>query len=339
VTILHLLPSLGYTAAGRQVSLIASLLGKNNHVAALGGDGPFAGPLRSAGVPVLVLGRGRRFDPASWWRLQRRMPTLRAAGLLRAWGKPPFRLVVSEPLRGGHVNALDRRLIRSADAVIAGYPAEADALRRLGVAAERIRELPPAVASPSDSPPLDLPLPPGSKVVMCVGALTPPHGFRDAVWAADLLRYPVDDLRLVIVGDGDHTRLNRFALGINPAGGRVFFLPARPDAAALLGRADVVWVPSRSTCGRQVVLEAQAAGRPVVASALPALAALVADGRTGLLTKPGDPLDRVRRTRMLFDDTALAERIGTAARQAVAGFTPADAAEKYAGLYDSIRET
>ena len=160
------------------------------------------------------------------------------------------------------------------------------------------------------------------------------HGFREAIWAADLLRYVVDDLRLVIVGHGDRSGLDRFARGLNPAGGRVFFLPARPDAAALLARADVVWVPSRSDCGRQVLLEAQAAGRPVVASALPGLAARIADGRTGLLTPPGDPRELARRTRTLFDDPALAERIGTAARAAVAGYTPANAAAVFNAIYD-----
>ena len=38
------------------------------------------------------------------------------------------------------------------------------------------------------------PLPPGARLVMCVGALTPAHGFRDAVWAADILQYVIPDL-------------------------------------------------------------------------------------------------------------------------------------------------
>src|SRR5205823_1577696 len=112
----------------------------------------------------------------------------------------------------------------------------------------------------------------------------------------------------------DRGRLARFARSINPAGGHVHFLPARPDAAALLARADVVWVPSRAECGRQVVLEAQAAGKPVVASALPGLAALVADGRTGRLTPPGDPAELARRTRPLLADPASAGRLGAAGR-------------------------
>jgi glycosyltransferase involved in cell wall biosynthesis len=354
VTLLQLLPSFDYSAAGRQVSLLAPVLRENAdvHVAGLGPDGPIAESLRAAGISIHVLGCGRRLDPAPWWRLRRlvrdvrpdivhawRLPALRAAGILRTWGKPAFRLVVSECTRGGRLNLFDRWLLRSADAVIAGHSAEAGALRRLGVTADHVHELRPVVAPPkANSPPLGLPLPPGAKIIMCVGTLNAAHGFRDALWAADMLRYPIPDLHIVIIGDGpDRTRLARFALGINPAGGHAHFLPARPEASALLARADVVWVPSRSECGRQILLEALAAGRPVVATALPGLAALVADGRTGLLIPSGDPFELARRTRTLLEDPELAGRLGAAGREAVAAFCPERVAPMYAELYQGLR--
>src|SRR5581483_1337666 len=99
---------------------------------------------------------------------------------------------------------------------------------------------------------------------------------------------------------------------------------------ALLARADVVWVPSLAECGRQVALEAQAAGRPVIASRLPGLAAVVADGKTGLLAPPNDPPTWAALTRRLFDDPELARRLGDAGRAAVSGFTPERAAAAYA---------
>lgn len=359
--LLHLLSTFDYSAAGRQVSLIAPVLrslpaGLDIHVAALGGTRgadatPLAAPVRAAGLPVHILGSGRRFDPAAIWALRRlirdlrpeiihawRPPAVRAVGLLRTWGRSDFRLVVSEARRGGRMKLLDRWLLRSADAVIAGHPAEAVAIHRLGIAPEHIHELPAAVALPADDPPLlELPLPADAKIVMCVGPLRPKHGFRDAVWAADVLRYPIPNLHLVIIGDGpERPRLVRFARSINPAGGHAHLLPARPDAAALLARADVVWAPSRSESGGQVVLEAMAAGRPVVATALPGLAALIADGQTGLLIPPGDPLELARRSRPLLDDGEWADRVGAAGRAAVAAFTPERAAAAYAALYAAL---
>jgi glycosyltransferase involved in cell wall biosynthesis len=357
VKLLHLLPSFDYHAAAEQVALLASGLRSLTlparlelHVAALGPDGPLATPLRTAGIPVHILGTDRRLEPARWWRLRQlvadlrpdvvhawRVPALRAAGALRLFPRQSFRLVVSEPRRGGSLNALDRWLLRGADAVVAAHSTDAAALRRIGVPAERVHVLPPAVAvlPPGEPPSLDLPLPPGAKVVMCIGSLTPAHGFYDAVWAADILKYAVPELQLVIVGDGpDRDRLRQFMRRVHRAWGGEFvhLLPARTDAAALLPRADVVWVPSRTDCGRQVLLEAMAAGRPVAASALPGLAALVRDRVTGLLTPKGDPPTLTRQTRQLLDDPELARRLGDAARQAVAGNAPERVAAAYVEL-------
>jgi glycosyltransferase involved in cell wall biosynthesis len=364
VKLLFLLPDFGYHAAARQVSLLAKALGSlapparlDVHAAALGPDGPLAAPLRAAGVPVHALGTGRRPDPAAWWRWRRlvaelrpdvvhawRLPGLRAAGALAALGRlrgrRPFRLVVSEPDRGGRCTAADRRFLSLADAVTAEHPAGADRLQRLGVPADRAHALPPAVAPPpGEPPPLGVPLPPGARLVMCAGSLTATHGFRDALWATDILKYVYPDLHLVIVGDGpERARLRQFARSISRNEVFTHFLPPRPDAAALLRRAEAVWVPSRSECGGQVALEAQAAGRPVVASALPGLAALVRDGETGLLAPPGDPPVWASQTRRLLDDPDLARRIGNAARLIAAEHTSEQIAPAYAVLYERLAD-
>jgi glycosyltransferase involved in cell wall biosynthesis len=233
------------------------------------------------------------------------------------------------------VNLLDRWLLQSAEAIVASYPAETAAIRAMGVSMGRIHAVSSAVGSPiGDPPPLGLPLPADAKIIICLGALRPEHGFRDAIWAADILRYSFPNLHLVVIGDGpERTRLARFAKAINPAGGHVHFLPARSHAAAVLACADMIWVPSRSECGRQALLEAMAAGRPVVATTLPGLAALVGDGRTGMLVPPGDPLELARRARPLLEDPALASRFGLAGREAVADLTPERVAAAFAAIY------
>jgi glycosyltransferase involved in cell wall biosynthesis len=62
-------------------------------------------------------------------------------------------------------------------------------------------------------------------------------------------------------------------------------------------------------------LEAMAAGRPVVASNLPGLAELVADGETGLLVPPDDKLALARASRVLLEDEPRRRRMGEAARE------------------------
>lgn len=310
--LLYLLPDLGYSAAARRISRLAPALPRDRftpHVAVLGRAGPFAEPLRAAGVPVHELG-SRRADPRTLLRLRGllrelrpevvhawRLPATRAAALFA--GAIP-RLIVSEADRGGRAVALDRWLLKL-------------------VGANRV-DLPPVAEPPgSDASrwPVLAGLPPDARLIVCVGALTPAHGFRDAVWGFDILRYAYPDLHLVIVGDGrERANLERFGRAIGGDDWRIHFLLARPDAAALLARADIVWVPSRWPCGEQVAAEALAVGVPVVASRLPGLAEVV--GEAGLLAPPGDRIEMAKQTRLLLDDENLRRRLGEAGRRRAA---------------------
>ena len=86
-------------------------------------------------------------------------------------------------------------------------------------------------------------IPSNARLIVCVGALTPAHGFRDAVWGFDVLRYAYPDLHLVIVGDGpERANLERFGRAIGGDDWRIHFLPVRPDAAALLVTALLVYL-------------------------------------------------------------------------------------------------
>lgn len=110
----------------------------------------------------------------------------------------------------------------------------------------------------------------------------------------------------------------------------VRFLETVPDVelAQLYRRAQVFVLPSveRTCYGRSVaisellglsVLEAMASGTPVVCSRLGGLPEIVEDGRTGFLVEPGDVGQLRDRIATLLADRALAERMGSAARDAV----------------------
>ena len=86
-------------------------------------------------------------------------------------------------------------------------------------------------------------------------------------------------------------------------------------------------------------LEAMAAGRPVVASAVGGLRDLVVDGETGLLVPPGDvPALRAALERLL-GDAELRARLGRAARERVlAEFTWKRYAEEIRRAYDEARQ-
>lgn len=172
------------------------------------------------------------------------------------------------------------------------------------------------------------------RMILCIGPVTARKGYRDAVWAFDILRYLYDDLTLLIAGTGDgRDHAEDFARAIGAAA-RVKFLVACDNVRPLLARCAVVWVPTRTQGGTNVALEALAAGRPVVASRLPALAEIVTDGETGFLVSPGDKAALARRTRQLLDDPALAACFGEAGRRcAIERFSAARMVERFAALY------
>jgi glycosyltransferase involved in cell wall biosynthesis len=347
--VLLLLPSLDYGGAARQATLLAAALPRGRfeaRVCVLGGEAPWADELRRAGVAVETLGWRRPFDLAPFLALRRLLRAFRPQ-IVHAWGAAALRALtlVGGP-RGARVIASaalppqrrppwpDRWLLRRAPLATAYTPGEAERLRRAGVAAERVVEAAPAAGAefaPEGPTPADAP--PG-RLIVGVGPLAPHKGFRDAVWALDVLHYLYADLRLALVGDGpERDAVAAFARSVE-SGGRVHFTGPVADVAPWLRRAEVVWAPSRGAGGGVAVLEALAAGRPVVASRVPGPADLVEDGVSGYLVEPGDKAALARQTRFLLEDAGRRRQFGEAGRRKAQAYTVERMAETFAALYE-----
>jgi len=137
-----------------------------------------------------------------------------------------------------------------------------------------------------------------------------PLAFLDV---AELLR-DRSDVRFVMTGAGpleDKVRTRLRYLGLE---GSVDVLGVVDDVAAHLAGLDLLLLPSRLDGRPVVVLEALAAGVPVVASAIGGLPALLAEGVTGFLCRPGHPEEFAAHVRRLADDRAALLRMGQAAR-------------------------
>ena len=122
-------------------------------------------------------------------------------------------------------------------------------------------------------------------VVLTVARLDDGKGHRDLLRAATL----VPDALFALAGDGPlRTSLESDArmLGVSH---RVLFLGERQDVPALLACADLFVLPSLSEGLPLSVLEAMAAGVPVVATAIAGIDEMITNGCTGLLVPPGDP--------------------------------------------------
>lgn len=83
-----------------------------------------------------------------------------------------------------------------------------------------------------------------------------------------------------------------------------------------------------------VALEAAAAGKPIVASEIGGLRDIVADGETGFLVPPGDREALVAAMRRLIGDEALRGRLGAAARERAATFSPEAIVPRFEQAYE-----
>src|SRR5215470_2828967 len=143
----------------------------------------------------------------------------------------------------------------------------------------------------------------GAKVVGCVAGLKPVKGHRYLLEAAAEVMKADARVRLVLVGDGelrDEIAAQAGRLGISA---RTSMLGHREDSAQLAAAFDVAVLASLSEGLPNAVMEAMAAGAPVVATAVGGTPELIEDGVTGFLVPPAN-------------SEALAERIEYALSQA-----------------------
>jgi glycosyltransferase involved in cell wall biosynthesis len=127
----------------------------------------------------------------------------------------------------------------------------------------------------------------------------------------------VPDACFLLAGDGpEREGLEALAreLGLE---GRVRFLGRREDVPQLLAAADVFALPSLYEGSSLAVLEAMAAGIPVVSSAIGGTDELIEDGRSGLLVPPGEAEALAAALRRLLGDPELGRQLAARARERV----------------------
>ncbi len=171
------------------------------------------------------------------------------------------------------------------------------------------------------------------------GRLSAIKGHEIAVRACERLIRQGIDVRLCIAGDepGSSRRQTLDALIASlKMQGAVEWLGVREDIPALIASMDLVVVPSLypESFGRGVI-EAQAIGRPVVASRLGALEELVQDGETGVLVRPGDPRALADGVARVIQDAALRSRcIDAGRRQVERAWNLTQMVERTLAVYD-----
>lgn len=164
---------------------------------------------------------------------------------------------------------------------------------------------------------------PAEKTVLFVGRLAEKKGLQHLLRAFPDVLDSHPDARLVVVGDGPmRGELERLADAL-ALGERVEFVGAQPSAEIAgwyrKGRLFVlpsVVARSGDSEGLPVVLlEAMAAGRPIVASSVGGVTDIVVPGRTGLLVEPESPQALAEAIKQLLRSPATASRMGGLSRR------------------------
>ncbi len=161
----------------------------------------------------------------------------------------------------------------------------------------------------------------GRPVVLAVGRLAPQKGLDVLIDAAVRWRARDPRPRTVIAGEGPQAASLRAQA--RQSGADVELLGARRDVPALLAVADVVVVPSRWEARALILQEAMRAGRPIVATSVGGTPELTGSD-SAILVPAGDPDALAAAVSAVLDDTALAARLGAAARARSARFPSQD---------------
>jgi teichuronic acid biosynthesis glycosyltransferase TuaC len=215
----------------------------------------------------------------------------------RAAGKPCVVKVhgsdVNVVLRTRAARAVASRILPRADAVIAVSRPLAKELVSLGVPRERVHLVLNGVDAsrfhPRDRSATrrELGVAEDERLVLFVGRLEPQKGIGELLEAFEQLRARVPRATLALVGHGVATEEVRARVERWGPGGALM-LGARPpgEVAAWMGACDVLTLPSWAEGTPNVVLEALASGRPVVATRVGGIPDVLRDERSGIVVPP-----------------------------------------------------
>jgi glycosyltransferase involved in cell wall biosynthesis len=179
--------------------------------------------------------------------------------------------------------------------------------------------------------------PAGQRVITLIGRLSSPKTpdvFVDAA-AIVLKRHP--DTRFLVVGDGAKrealaAQIERLGIGTD-----VLMLGLRTDVAEIVAASDILVHSSLREGLPKTVLEAMAAGKPVIGTNVGGVPAVVDDGVTGLLVEPSDSGQMATAMLRLLEDPALGARLAANASERVQEFSLAKSIDDTNALYERLR--
>ncbi|MBL8807867.1 MAG: glycosyltransferase [Rhodospirillales bacterium] len=309
---------------------------------AIRSDAARAARLAAAGAAPLELPFGGPFDLYTPVALARTMrdfgPDVALAFMSRAAAKLPPRLLTGGAcVRVGRLGGYyDLKYYRRCDRLVANTRDICDWIVRQGWPADKVAYLPNFVDA-ARAPPVaraDFDTPADARLVLALGRLHANKAFDVLIDALECAPHAF----LWIAGAGDLEGELKAQVARRHFRDRVRFLGWRGDIPALLAACDVLACPSRHEPLGNVVIEAWAHGRPVVAAASAGPAALIRDEENGLLVPVDDSTALGNALARVLSDGALSQRLALAGEAAYqAEFTEEAVLRRYLDYFESLK--
>jgi len=220
--------------------------------------------------------------------------------------------------------ALERALARATNRILALNAEQRQELLRYGIAPPRKISvlklgLPLEALTRNAAPPAMLRekwgVPAGNRTVGIVGRLVPIKGHELFIDVAAHVQRQRASVSFVVVGDGQRREeLERYAAA---AGASVIFTGFEADRPAIFAALDVVTLTSINEGSPVALIEAMAAGRPVISTAAGGVVDLVRNGETGIVLPSRDPAAFAEGLLRLLDEPAEARRLAEAGQRSV----------------------
>ncbi|MBE0533656.1 MAG: glycosyltransferase [Rhodospirillales bacterium] len=292
--------------------------------------------LRAAGIEPVEVAFGGRLDFGSPLVMRREIrgfkPHIVMTWMNRATHMCPRGKFIHVSRLGGYY---DLKYYQACDHLIANTEDIRDYLVNEGWPADKAHYL-PNFAEDTVAVPVrrtDYYTPDRGKLILALGRLHPNKAFDVLLQA--LVRLP--DAYLWIAGDGplrESLEVLAQRLGVKP---RVRFLGWRDDVPALLAACDVFVCPSRHEPLGNVVLEAWARGKPVVAADAVGPGMLIQQMENGILVPVDDAEALASAVRAVFEDDELRAQLGREGRAAFeANYSERVVVAKYIAFFESL---
>lgn len=214
-----------------------------------------------------------------------------------------------------HAIAVDSECVRSRGLAFHVAPPEKIRVIPMGIDTERFD--PGKYRAGRAAVRVELGLRPDATVVGAVARFVPDKGLDVLLQTVSLLAKRFPDLQCLLAGDGplkeDLRNLSR-TLGLE---GRVLFAGYRTDIPRVLSAMDLYMLPTRREGFGVAFAEAMSMEVPVIASRIPPLDEIVADGHTGALAGVGDAEAFARAAGPLLADPDHRRKMGQAARRRI----------------------